>query len=328
MAGRLPRADLAGSKVLQAQSLSGGRVQLAQATVAGGAGRLPMAIPRGGGGVERVAGGALRIGNSIITAGQLMQEIQNANERAQVRDAIRRFGLDGTQAADVLAARAYVWGRYMAPMAYWTVPYSGPVNERVAQALMRHERDNPGTLGLATGGMATGGNAAARKSIDTLIAQASAGAIPAAPMEPAYRTSVVDPALSTNSARARALLGIAANLSWRAHHLLPYAVVAGLPAAVQQAMANAGWRMDSAENLIALPANLPTYIVQFEVEPLPIHNSAHPLYSYDVRRQMTMLAAVGATLQPAALRAELLRLEVFFRLQLVINLGRYHRNLP
>jgi hypothetical protein len=71
-----------------------------------------------------------------------------------------------------------------------------------------------------------------------------------------------------------------------AHHLLPFAIVTGLPAAVQQAMANAGWKMDSAENLIALPANLPTYDSPANTPKVPIHNSAHPRYSNDVRLQM------------------------------------------
>jgi A nuclease family of the HNH/ENDO VII superfamily with conserved AHH len=319
MAGRMPGVTITGSNMLAAARLSGGRSQLAQAASVSGTPSMPVPFQRLHGSVERVAGGALRMGNTIFTAAQLMQEIQDANERAQVREAIRRFSLDGAQAVDVLAARAYVWGRYMAPMAYWNVPYSGQVNESVAAALMRHERDNPGTLG-----MATRGNAAARKSIDIVIAQATAGVIPMVPMEPVYRASAVDRKLSTTSPRARALLGIAANLSWRAHHLLPFAVVASLPTPVQLAMANAGWYMDSLENLIALPANEPTYFTPLNTPKVPIHNGAHPLYSSDVRLQMAVLTSVGATMQPAALRSELSRLELYFRQQLFINIQRYH----
>jgi A nuclease family of the HNH/ENDO VII superfamily with conserved AHH len=320
----MPGACITGSSMLTAARLSGGRIQLAQAASVSGTHSMPVPFQRLHGSVERVAGGALRMGNTIFTAAQLMQEIQDANERAQVREAIRRFSLDGAQAVDVLAARAYVWGRYMAPMAYWNVPYSGQVNESVAAALMRHERDNPGTLG-----MATRGNAAARKSIDIVIAQATAGVIPMVPMEPVYRASAVDRKLSTTSPRARALLGIAANLSWRAHHLLPFAVVASLPTPVQLAMANAGWEMDSLENLIALPTNLPTYDLQLSTAELPMHSGAHPGYSADVSRQLSLVAATGSAVTPDVLRVQLLRLELYFRKDLMFSVTRfkYHPRL-
>lgn len=58
--------------------------------------------------VERLASGALRIGGAIFTAAALLQELSYISTRAQILDAMSRFGLDQNQAADVMAARAYV----------------------------------------------------------------------------------------------------------------------------------------------------------------------------------------------------------------------------
>ena len=91
---------------------------------------------------------------------------------------------------------------------------TGPVNERVAEAVMRHERAHPGTVVLATRG-----DAAALAALDAVVTAATAVALPGAMI--VERTSAVSPALSTNSARARALLGIIGNQRWQAHHSSP-----------------------------------------------------------------------------------------------------------
>ncbi len=121
---------------------------------------------------ETLASGALRIGGTILTANAILQGLQSAAERSQVHSAIERFNLDPKNARDVLAARAYVWGRNMAPNAYWSVPYSGPVNERVATALLRLERLAPTTLGRATLG-----DTVARARIDAVVSAAVSGSI-------------------------------------------------------------------------------------------------------------------------------------------------------
>lgn len=307
-----------GQRILLAQTATG-----TMNDFGGGIGRSP---PRGSGATDMLPRGALRLGGAVVTASMLLQELQRMAERQQVEAAMTRFGLDRAQAADILAARAYVWGRNMAPLNFWRVPYSGPVNERVAEALMRHERDNPGTLGLATSG-----NRSAGEAVLTVVEQALAGApsIPAIALE---RTSAVNPALSTYSQRARGILGIAiGSQSWVAHHLIPFAVVAGLPVAFQQAIVAAGWVMDSLENLIALPANLATYLGPTNLPPnrLPYQSSSHPLYDGDVAAALAGAAMAGpaagaaiSNLAGPALRAELLRIELQFR-RALLNIVRY-----
>ena len=174
--------------------------------------------------VRYPASAPLREGLGVLGAAELMNEVQRSAERAQVEDAMRRFGLSPTSSADILAARAYVWGHFIAPMVFWSVPYSGPINDRVAHAIMQHERDNPGTLGLATGG-----NRAAAAAVEALVRAAVAGTTLAGPIVlERRRSAVAHPALSTDSDDARALLRITTNQSWIAHHLIPFAVMESL----------------------------------------------------------------------------------------------------
>lgn len=268
----------------------------------GGAVALP-----GGGSIalpERLPGGKLRIGAGIFTAAMLMNEIQNAAERHQVNDAIRRFDLDPGDAVDVLAARAYVWGRNMAPLWYWDVPTSGRLNERVAVAIMRHERDNPGTLGLAVRGQRD-----AKRAIDAIVKSVVAGATGIAAAQVFKRTSTVDPALSTNSTRARAILKIQNRNSFRAHHLIPFAVMAAQPRRFQLAVVAAGWRMDSIENLVALPANFPTYTSPYNRPFRPYHTGPHLIYSGVVTQRLSPISSRTPPLAGQALRAALANIE-------------------
>ena len=147
---------------------------------------------------------AIGAAGGIATASAIMQEIQRSAERAQVETAIQRFRLDPTDAAQLLSARAYVWGRNIAPFLFWDVPYTGETNERVAQAIGRFERDNPGTLGAATYG-----SAAAQKAIAQVVREAVAahGGIFAPPVLE-YRASSVNSALSTSSTAARTAVNI------------------------------------------------------------------------------------------------------------------------
>jgi hypothetical protein len=82
----------------------------------------------------------------------MLREADAAREAAAVNAALEKFGLNPSSPADVAAARAYVWGKQIAPMNYWDVPFSGAANEAVAEALMRHERKYPGTLDRAANG--------------------------------------------------------------------------------------------------------------------------------------------------------------------------------
>lgn len=289
---------------------TGAGIHLAQA----GAGTLTMP---GGGSVslpERLPNGALRMAGGIFTAAMLLNEIQRAAERRQVEAAIRQFGLDRSSAVDVLAARAYVWGRNMAPLRFWDVPYSGPVNEAVAEAIMRHERDNPGTLGLATRGQRD-----AQRAIDALVGAVVGGATGIAVPQVFNRTSSVDPALSTSSARARTLIAIQGMNSWRAHHLIPFAVMAAQPVRFQMAVVASGWRMDSVENLIALPANFPTYVGPFNRTRLPIHNGPHPVYSGVAAGHLRPISGRARFPAGPALRTALLAIENTMKDYLALN---------
>jgi hypothetical protein len=285
-------------------------IQLAQA----GAGTLNLP---GGGSVpwpEKLSGGRLKIGAGIFTAAMLLNEISSTNERRQVDDAIRRFRLDRNNAVDILAARAYVWGRNIAPFQYWSVPFSGPLNERVAIAIMRHERDNPGTLGLASRGQRD-----AKAAIDAIVKSVVGGASGIAAAQVFKRTSEIDPALSTDSTKARAILSIQNRSSWRAHHLIPFAVMAAQPPRFQRAVVAAGWRMDSIENLVALPANLPTYVGLPNRAVWPYHFGSHPIYSSVVTRRLSSIAGRARPPTGQPLRTELAAIESLMKDYLVTN---------
>jgi len=253
-------------------------------------------VPWGSGGPATLPRGAIRLGSNILTASDLLNQLHDAAERSRVADVMQRFGLDRGNAANVLAARAYVWAQNYIPVnyRYWSkVPYSGPVNERVAAGVMRYERAHPGTAGLASRG-----DAAAIAAIDRIVDEAVAAAPAQIPLV-VERTSAVSPTLSASSTRARTLLSIMGNQRWQAHHLVPFAVVAGLPVPVQQAIAASGWKMDSVGNLIALPANMATYVLPPNLTELPFHNGSQGVsYDNDVRNALGPLVARATALPP------------------------------
>ena len=254
--------------------------------------------------VERLADGALRLGAFEITAALLLQEIDQQRERAAVLDTLSRFGLDRTQAADVLAARAYVWADWMAPIPFPAMPWGGPEHDRAAEAVMRYEREHPGTAGLATRG-----NAAAIAAITTVIGESVAGVLDSPDVVYSVRVSAVDAALSASSAKARTLLGSPAYQSWQAHHLIPFVVMAGLPVPVQKAIVASGWSMDSLENLIPLPANLASYVGPPNLRLLPQHSGSHIDYDADVRVALIPVVASATTDGGKALRDALKAVE-------------------
>ncbi|CDZ34653.1 Hypothetical protein NGAL_HAMBI1145_24420 [Neorhizobium galegae bv. officinalis] len=102
---------------------------------------------------------------------EMMQQIDQYRADQAVQSAARQFGLDLGNPADVLGARAYVWGKNMAPMAYWSVPYSGAANEAVARSIMNLELQHPGTLGRAVAG-----NRGDKEKVDAAVAAGLAAA--------------------------------------------------------------------------------------------------------------------------------------------------------
>lgn len=298
-----------GAELLPDVAPAAERVQLAQA--GGAAGTMsdmpPMRLPPG-------AGALIRRGVPLVAAAELMRQVERSAERSQVEAAMRRFGLSRTVSADIMAARAYVWAQNFAPRIWWSVPYSGPDNDRVAQAVMRHERDNPGTLGrTGTSGLfflRLTGDPTALAAINAVVAAAIAGTPLAGPMVlEKRRSAVADPALSTDSRVARRILGLQmGNQSWIAHHLIPFQEVANLLPDQQLAIAGSGWVVDSAENLIPLPRNYPTYVGPGNLRVLPWHAGSHREYSREVGRRLRPIAAQALT-SPSAVRGLLRDLE-------------------
>lgn len=97
---------------------------------------------------------------------------------------------------------------------------------------------------------------------------------------------------------------------WEAHHLIPFNVVAALPVPVQMAIAKSGWAMDSAENVIALPANYATFIAVPNSRTLPIRRGPHAyMYNADTAGLVATLVVPNATTAAAELRSSLLAVE-------------------
>jgi hypothetical protein len=150
-------------------------------------------------------------------------------------------------------------------------------------------------------------------------------------LEPTDRTSSIHRALSASSNRAWRILGALNNRqNWQAHHLIPFNVVERGSPALQAAFlraAAAGWRMDSAENLIPLPADMVTYGAPPNSGVLPYHSGPHGNYDAIVRRELARLESQHASMTDAQIRAELARVEAALRLELVSNRAQLHPRL-
>lgn len=216
--------------------------------------------------LTRLATGVLRLGSGqIITAATLLAALDVQRERAAVDAAINKFGLSPANAADILAARAYVWAKSFAPMNF-KVEYSEPQLEFASQSIMALELARPGTAYLASLGD--------KASTDLMRVAVKVGIENGAIFESRARPTNMPAALQTTSEAARASLGLQTNDRMQAHHLIPVNVWAQSPIAM---LAKAGgWQPNSPTNLIALPADAAT---QMKRAPnLPIHNSNHPDY--------------------------------------------------
>ena len=120
------------------------------------------------------------------------------------------------------------------------------------------------------------------------------------------RDSSAHPNLSTIAERARGLVAAQARFrSWQAHHLIPFAEVEALPMAVRLAIARSGWKMDSVENLIVLPADELTYETEPNFRRLPFHRGPHPNYNEEVANRLNHLRQAGASMPSDDIREEL-----------------------
>lgn len=303
------------------------RVQLASVLAIQGAGVVP--LPR----VPALPGlpSVRPLGPAGVAAGAALLEPRlvkwdNDRERYDVEKIIASRHLDVTSQKDISSARAYLWAQIRLPY-NWRYFYrspSGPIEiNKVAEAMLRYERDNPGTVDLAR----IYNSEKAWRAIDQVVKDALAG-VPPPILEPLERRSTVDAALSANSTRARAAARISpGNQSWQAHHLIPFAVVKDLPNSVQKVFVVSGWKMDSPENVIPLPANMATYLSPLNTPIRPYQDGSHPIYDGIVRAALSGLVANAQRIQLPEVRKQLSTIENHFRIELVRNITQYHPKL-
>jgi hypothetical protein len=276
-----------------------GGTQVAAASIAMDGLGITEANPAHWADVTRLAGGALKLGSGqIIAAATLLAALDAHTERAAVSAAISKFDFDPTNAADVLAARAYVWAQHNAPLNYFDVPWSGPQLEFVSRSIMALELARPGTLYLAL----QGDQPSARYIGVAVEDGMKAGAIFESRARPANLPAV----LQTTISSARAALDLQTNDQMRAHHLIAANVwEAQLPLATLASQA--GWEPDSIDNLIALPANEATQAKRAARDGfiLPIHSSNHPEYDAETLTEIFKEKAIyyDRTPTPAQARA-------------------------
>ena len=98
--------------------------------------------------------------------------------------------------------------------------------------------------------------------------------------------------------------------NWRAHHRIPFGEVARLPVDAQLAMVEAGWRMDSAANLVVIPGDLVTYKASPNNSFRPVHSGSHPVYSAEVGEVLQAAAVNSPNMEPAEIRASLAAIEL------------------
>ena len=176
-----------------------GGVQLASTAIPMGPLDMFSANPADWANLKRLADGSLEFGpGQVVTAAMLLSALDQARERDAVLSAITKFGLIPTRAADVLAARAYVYMKTAAPWNFAGAPESGPRLESVCQSIMLLELARPGTLEAARQGD--------RLSTAYLALAAQNGLGDAAVLESRIRPKDAPKALQTTSETARAVL--------------------------------------------------------------------------------------------------------------------------
>jgi hypothetical protein len=273
-----------------------GGVQLAGATIPMGSLGITGTNPANWVNLARLTDGSLEFGSGqIITAAALLSALDQSRERDAVRSAIAKFGLNPKQAADILAARAYVWANTAAPWNFKGVPVSGPGLESVSKSIMLVELARPGTLYFASQGD--------RLSTTFLNMAAQEGLSDASILESRVRLANAPAALQSTSASARAALNLKPNDNMQAHHLVPVNIVADNLELATLA-SKAGWYTD-ADNLIALPADPQTQAALTETgRRLPMQRSAHPIYDAQTQKQIDALKLLaGSPLTPMKARS-------------------------
>lgn len=261
----------------------------------------------------------------VVTAAMVLEDARRNRQEHELLKVAARFGLDTKIDADMLAAEAYLWVQYYGPWVFLRLPNDPRALDQVGQALMWHERQFPTTLRRSGSG-----DLQAVGEVRGVVDQALLGLGVVSLDTVMTRTSSVHPKLSTDSSRCRTLLGLTTP-DWRAHHLIPFAVVASLPSNVQLAFVKAGWQMDDVRNLMALPANLVLYN-SLPAPKAPVHNSAHTRYSRDVTAFLAASVVPAALANSPTLLNQLRATETTFRTRLLtmlrVGAGGYHPVLP
>ena len=195
-----------------------GHVQLASTAIPMGSIDIFSASPASWANLKRLADGSLELGTGqIVTAAVVLAAIDQSRAREAVAAAITTFGLNPAHAADVLAARAYVWAKNFAAQNFADVPWSGPKLESVSQSIMLLELARPGTLYFALQGD--------RQSAAYLNSAVQEGLNDAAFLESRTRLAHAPAALQSTSTAARAALNLQPNDRMQAHHLVPINII-------------------------------------------------------------------------------------------------------
>lgn len=201
-----------------------------------------------------------------------------ADFRSRQLAVMQYYEINPENRTNMIAAGAYIW-------TYDAANSDHPRNNVfAAEAAMWFARDNP----VGWDNYLRRGEPQASAIVSTLMRDAVANP------DNSRAVSSVSPALASYSRRIRNIL-IAANATrglqnWQAHHLIPVAEVHRLPRNVQLAIVRTGWRVNSLENLIAVPGDLATYRAAPNSTRLPYHQGSHSRYSeLDVRPRLQAL---------------------------------------
>ena len=162
------------------------------------------------------------------------------------------------------------------------------------------------------------------KALPAALASA-AGVAGTIPTVVERRDNPVSSSLSTVTSQARALVASQARFKkWQAHHLIPFSEIQRLPVASQLDIAKSGWKMDSLENLVVLPADEADYEDAPNVRRLPYHQGPHPKYNLEVENRLSHLRTEAPKMTAHDIRDELQQIEETMFQQLLDKRRGFH----
>ena len=261
--------------------------------------RIAVANPADWADLKWLAEGAFKLGSGAnhhsgdVIGGSRTTHI----ERADVNDAISKFEFDPTNAADVLAARAYVWADHFAPRNYSMCRRADRNTKPCPSRSWRSS--SPDRARSISPCRAT---AQSSRYIDAAVEDGMQDGLIS---ESRARPANLPAALQTTIATARAALNLKTNDQMRAHHLIP-ANVWGEQlrscSACQSGRMAAGFARPISLRCRPMQRPRRTWL-QTKVFVLPIHNSSHPNYDMVVRGVITMEKAKYGNGTPTPVQA-------------------------